>query len=467
MNKEPYPRILFNFTDKKLEIEIETEHLYIRSYKDEDFEDCAALYSDEKLTRYFDHGSPRSRHEIEELVREKGSKYFNTKQPFGLFSIFEKNNHAFVGQADLLPTEEQNVVEVGCIFLRRYHQTGYAQETVKIIAVDFVEEINKQFFKDKECCITKVIATTHPKNFPPQKILRNIGMTVDKQENRFGLPRLWYSYTLKNYAQIQNTHIQPAWNPKEYSSHSSAQITAALQLLQQIKFQGDEQVLDVGCGDGKITAHIETYLKKGSILGIDNSQEMISFSKNSHPQINHPNLVFQVQNAECLNYEKKFDIIFSSFALQWLNNPNSFFAGAYKGLKPSGRLIATIPLGISSSLETAVQQVTTSQKWISYFINFHQKQLMKDIEYTNLLAANRFSLSLSSTVTQEVVFSSRKKFECYVLQWFPYLQTLPDSLKAIFFQEIIDQYLHLEPLLDEGKVMFRFPRLDVIAKPIP
>jgi trans-aconitate 2-methyltransferase len=58
----------------------------------------------------------------------------------------------------------------------------------------------------------------------------------------------------------------------------------AEEALSRIRIKGNERVLDIGCGDGKITAHIASLLPQGSVVGIDNSIEMISFSQSKFPQ---------------------------------------------------------------------------------------------------------------------------------------------------------------------------------------
>ncbi|MCP6756534.1 class I SAM-dependent methyltransferase, partial [Klebsiella pneumoniae] len=78
---------------------------------------------------------------------------------------------------------------------------------------------------------------------------------------------------------IDNCHHY--WNAEEYHIHSQAQAYAALELLTSFNFKGDEQVLDIGCGDGKITSAIANSLPNGIILGIDISQTMIEFAQKS------------------------------------------------------------------------------------------------------------------------------------------------------------------------------------------
>jgi trans-aconitate 2-methyltransferase len=46
------------------------------------------------------------------------------------------------------------------------------------------------------------------------------------------------------------------WNPEAYGRSSLAQKKWADEVISKIRIKGNERVLDIGCGDGKITAHI-------------------------------------------------------------------------------------------------------------------------------------------------------------------------------------------------------------------
>lgn len=454
------PQISFFLDGLDLKIEIETERLCICSYKEDDFENFVKLYSDEKLTKYFDHGKPRSRLEVKKLTDENGSKFFKNGEPFGLFSIFQKKDMAFIGQIDLIPFNEPGVVEIGCIFDRKYHNQGFCPEAVRAFVFAYVNELNNKGFKFNGVPINRVIATVHPANLPSKRVLQNIGMTFEKSEERFGHPRLWFSFIPKSLISTAHT-----WKAEEYNLHSSVQRDSALQILQMISWKGNEQVLDIGCGDGKITAMIANYVSNGQVAGIDISQEMISFAQQCFSKIKHPNLSFSIQDAQHLNYDQKFDVIFSSFALQWVRDISSFFKGAYKSLSPSGVLAITVPLGISVALEESINALISSQEWSSYFHTpLHPGlQFISDCEYKKLLYQHQFMPIQFTTVQQIVTFPSRDSFEKYVIQWFVYLNLLPAHLKQVFFKQIIDKYLENEPILDSGEVVFKFSRVDILA----
>jgi len=59
------------------------------------------------------------------------------------------------------------------------------------------------------------------------------------------------------------------WNPEDYAKSSDTQLKWAQELRQNLNLQGNESVLDVGCGDGKITADFATTLPKGRVTGVD------------------------------------------------------------------------------------------------------------------------------------------------------------------------------------------------------
>jgi trans-aconitate 2-methyltransferase len=59
------------------------------------------------------------------------------------------------------------------------------------------------------------------------------------------------------------------WDPVEYERSSSAQYRWALELISQIDIAPDTHILDIGCGDGKITAHLAAAVPLGWVMGID------------------------------------------------------------------------------------------------------------------------------------------------------------------------------------------------------
>src|SRR3954465_4980742 len=108
------------------------------------------------------------------------------------------------------------------------------------------------------------------------------------------------------------------WNAGEYNRHSSLQAALAEEQLGRLTLDGTERVLDVSCGDGKITAEIAARVPRGFVLGVDPSQNMIAFATGHFGPPTRPNLRFEGADARRLTFRHEFDRVFSFNALHWV-----------------------------------------------------------------------------------------------------------------------------------------------------
>jgi trans-aconitate 2-methyltransferase len=98
------------------------------------------------------------------------------------------------------------------------------------------------------------------------------------------------------------------WNPEDYQHHSSAQEILAEGIISGLNVEGNEHILDIGCGDGKITTKLASFVPHGQVLGIDSSVEMVEFARNRFPSSGHANLRFEQMDVLDLKFESKFDL---------------------------------------------------------------------------------------------------------------------------------------------------------------
>jgi trans-aconitate 2-methyltransferase len=92
----------------------------------------------------------------------------------------------------------------------------------------------------------------------------------------------------------------------------------AQEVLSQLNLKGTERVLDVGCGNGKVTAEIASHLPQGAVLGVDSSADMIAFALSHFGPALRPNLRFQTADARRLPFREEFDLVVSFNALHWI-----------------------------------------------------------------------------------------------------------------------------------------------------
>ena len=129
------------------------------------------------------------------------------------------------------------------------------------------------------------------------------------------------------------------WNAIDYAKSSSIQQQWARELISKLNLKGNEKLLDIGSGDGKVTAEIASYLSNGSVIGIDNSEAMITLAQSKYSTDAFPNLRFQQGDASRLTFENEFDVVFSNATLHWILDQRPVLQGIYKSLKHNGKIL--------------------------------------------------------------------------------------------------------------------------------
>lgn len=111
-----------------------------------------------------------------------------------------------------------------------------------------------------------------------------------------------------------------------------------------------DHILDIGCGDGPLTAQIASLVPSGRVLGLDASTSMVSTAEQQYPETSHPNCSFRVQDCTRLAQDAQSDVVngtwdkvFSNAALHWImRNPETrmdVFRDVYAALKPGGAFV--------------------------------------------------------------------------------------------------------------------------------
>src|SRR5438105_9185649 len=122
------------------------------------------------------------------------------------------------------------------------------------------------------------------------------------------------------------------WDAAEYFRRSSVQEAMAQEVLARLDLKGWERVLDVGCGDGKITAEIASRIPRGSVVGVDPSRDMISFAQSHFGPATRPTLRFEVADARCLPFQDEFDLVVSFNALHWIPDEDAALSSIHSAL---------------------------------------------------------------------------------------------------------------------------------------
>jgi len=175
-----------------------------------------------------------------------------------------------------------------------------------------------------------------------------------------------------------------AWNAKDYAKNSTNQYAWAQELIPKLNLSGNEALLDIGCGDGKITAELAKALPHGKTVGIDSSHEMINLAQTTFPQKNYSNLSFQQMDARKLTFQACFERVFSNAALHWIVDQQAVLFGVQRSLKTSGRLLFQMAgKGNAQDVLGILDEMLFEASWKEFFGNFTFPYGFFDIEEYN------------------------------------------------------------------------------------
>ena len=265
-------------------------------------------------------------------------------------------------------------------------------------------------------------------------------------------------------AKVDSMH---KWNPDIYERSSSQQKKWAEEVISKIRIKGNERVLDIGCGDGKITAHIASLVPEGSVIGIDNSADMISFAQNKFPPSNWPNLSFQFGDATDLRYEDGFDLVVSFACLHWVLDHKPVLEGIKRCLKSNGRLFIQFGgKGNAGGVLEVVDKKISEDRWAGYFKNFtFPYGFFGTEEYERWLNKAGLRAVRVELIPKEMVQSGIEGLASWVEStWLPYIERVPEGFQHDFINEISQGYVSAHPLDSDGQVHVRMVRLEVEAE---
>jgi trans-aconitate methyltransferase len=257
-----------------------------------------------------------------------------------------------------------------------------------------------------------------------------------------------------------------AWNPTDYAANSSSQQAWARELIAKLQLRGDEHILDVGCGDGKVTAELARAVPNGAAVGIDASPEMIRFARETFPPKAAPNLEFHIMDARQIQLERSFDLAFSNAALHWVNDHPAFLRGMAAVLRPGGRLVISCGgKGNAQDVFVALRAGMRLKRWRQFFRKMEAPYFFhRPDEYEKWLPRFGFRTRNIRLADKDMVWEGRDGLAAWLrTTWLPYTQRVPESSREEFITSVVDRYLARHPLDVAGRVHVRMVRLEIDA----
>jgi trans-aconitate 2-methyltransferase len=259
---------------------------------------------------------------------------------------------------------------------------------------------------------------------------------------------------------------QLKWDAADYAAHSVPQHAWARELIARLNLRGNERVLDVGCGDGKITAEIAGALTRGSATGVDASPEMVQFARKSFPPGQIPNLRFHPMDARHLSFSREFDLVFSNAALHWVDDHPAFLRGAARSLRSCGRLVVSCGgRGNAHDVFLALRPEMRLKRWRDFFRKLETPYFFySPADYEKWLPQFGFKTHQVRLVPRDTTYDGRDGLAAWLrTTWLPYTQRVPEDARPEFISAVTERYVAKHPPDAQGRLHVRMVRLEIDA----
>jgi SAM-dependent methyltransferase len=139
------------------------------------------------------------------------------------------------------------------------------------------------------------------------------------------------------------------WTASDYAKNGRFVQELAGPIFHMLEAKPGERILDLGCGDGALTAEIRAL--GADVVGVDLSEELLAVARMK-------GLAVRKVDGHALDFVSEFDAVFSNAALHWMRKPRLVIAGVARALRSRGRFVGELGgHGNVAAIGTAIRAV--------------------------------------------------------------------------------------------------------------
>lgn len=253
------------------------------------------------------------------------------------------------------------------------------------------------------------------------------------------------------------------FNGEEYKKASTHQKEWGNKIISEFNLSGNEHILDLGCGDGVLTAELAALVPDGFVLGIDASRGMVEVAR----RLEANNLSFRLQDINCLDFKNEFDVVFSNATLHWVKDHNLLLRNTFQCLKEKGVLRFNFAAdGNCSHFIKITQEAIKLSEYAKHFSGFEWPWYMPELEtYESLVHKFPFREVRVWGENADRYFPDVNSMVKWVDQpsLVPFLEYAPQSEKQGFRNYVVEKMIETT-LQKDGRCFETFRRINVLAR---
>jgi trans-aconitate 2-methyltransferase len=243
------------------------------------------------------------------------------------------------------------------------------------------------------------------------------------------------------------------WDAQTYDRVSDPQYEWGLEVLERLELNGDEHLMDAGCGSGRITAHLVERLPHGRVLCVDASEAMIAKAREALGD----RADYLVTDLVELEVDEPVDAVFSTATFHWVTDHDRLFSRLRDALRPGGRLVAQCGgEGNVAKHARAIVEVATRPEFASHFGDMEVMWNFATPEETEERLRNAGFDQVRCWLEEKPVQPEDPYAFTTTVTMGPHLARLPEDLRRSFADAVLE--------LEDDPLVLNYVRLNIDAR---
>ena len=226
------------------------------------------------------------------------------------------------------------------------------------------------------------------------------------------------------------------WDAATYDRVSDIQLNWALEQLERLDLDGDEVVLDAGCGSGRVTALLADRVPRGRVYGVDVAPSMVEHAREALGE----RATVYCQDLVELELPEPVDVVFSNATFHWIHDHDALFAAIHRTLKPGGRLLAQCGgFGNIDRFRKLADQVAGEELFAPYFTDWQRPwNYATDTDTAGRLERANF-IDVDCWLEPKSVTPADPRAFVRTVCLVRHLDPIPDAMRDQFIDQVVSE----------------------------
>ena len=254
-----------------------------------------------------------------------------------------------------------------------------------------------------------------------------------------------------------------AWDPVRYLRFAGERARPFAELVARIEAEAPSTVVDLGCGEGSLTASLAQRWPGARVTGVDSSPEMLAAAA----AVAVPGRVeFSLGDVREWSPSEPVDVIVSNAVLHWVPGHDGLLTRWAASLRPGGWVAVQVPGNFRAPTHALLADLCHSPRWADRLADAAPRAdaVLEPAGYLDVLTRAGLAADAWETTYLHVLTGADP-----VLAWVrstvlrPVLALLPEDDAARFTAEYADALRRAYPARADGTTVLPFRRVFAVG----